>query len=88
MSDLEELTMQLAIADLDSDSDGAPSSPSPGSTAGTSPAGNIETFCKECEQNSAVWYCEKCGAICEECWDDRKPHRRNDPQHSRIPYKD
>ncbi|KAK1752635.1 hypothetical protein QBC47DRAFT_389002 [Echria macrotheca] len=58
----------------------------------TPPHTPVETgnhvLCRECDESLAVWYCEICKAICQECWDGRKPHRRNDPEHVRTSYEE
>lgn len=45
-------------------------------------------LCADCpasQRQPATSYCRQCSTYyCDECWADRRPHRRGDPGHERI----
>ena len=44
-------------------------------------------LCEECQEVPSSWYCEKCHArTCESCYQERRPHKRDDPDHTKVPY--
>ncbi|CVK96682.1 uncharacterized protein FMAN_11012 [Fusarium mangiferae] len=65
------------------ESSGQPASESDEPQADTNEI-NDQIICGECETLHALWYCGRCGKLCDECWLDRRPHKRNNPSHQRI----
>ena len=82
----EDLIASLDNVDLESNSDGVLVPTPPESTVPESATVDGQTLCESCNEQYAVWYCEKCEAICQDCWDSHRPHIRRDPKHSRLSY--